>query len=81
MLAEQERLLRGEIDPLAEEAQKLADADAAGGAGASQLREEIAAAQQAARRTAGEIEAMRSDLHAPPRMRLLQEAEAPGRKD
>ncbi len=81
VLTEQERLLKAEIDPLAEEAQKLAASDANDGAGTAQLRDEIVAAEEAVRRTAGEVEAARSDLRAPPRVRLIQEAESPARRD
>jgi RNA polymerase sigma factor (sigma-70 family) len=81
VLAEQERLLKAEIDPLAEEAQKLAAVDGSQSAEASRLRDEIAAAEEAVRRTAGEVEAARSDLRSPPRVRLIQEAESPGRRD
>jgi hypothetical protein len=73
LLAEQEKLLKGETDPFTEEAQKIADMESAGGAGLSLLRDEIAAAEQAA----AAIEEMRLDMRASPRVGLLYDAEAP----
>jgi RNA polymerase sigma factor (sigma-70 family) len=77
VLAEQEKLLNNQIAPLADAVQARARGEAAEGVDLASLREEIAAAEQIARKLAGEAVALQVELHATPRVRLLQKAEAP----
>jgi hypothetical protein len=41
------------------------------------MREDLAAAEQTAQKLAGQVEALKVELQAAPRCRLLQKAEAP----
>jgi RNA polymerase sigma factor (sigma-70 family) len=74
VLAEQAKLLRAEIDPLAkavrEEVAVQSQPDIA------TARDEIAAAEQLSRKIAAELEALKVELQAAPRVRLLEEASA-----
>jgi RNA polymerase sigma factor (sigma-70 family) len=77
VLAEQEKLLRGEIGPLAEAAESLARRETAEAVDLTAWREQVQATEQIAQRIAGEVETLRVELAAEPRIRLLQKAEAP----
>jgi RNA polymerase sigma factor (sigma-70 family) len=76
VLTEQERLLKEEIAPLAKEVHASSRAEMNAGADQASMREEISAAEQTAKRLAGEIEALRVDSQAAPRVRILQKAES-----
>jgi RNA polymerase sigma factor (sigma-70 family) len=75
VLAEQEKLLRQEIDPLTEAAVRNHAETTAGGELVS-LRDEVAAAEQMTRRVAEQVEGLQMELRAAPRVRLLEKAEA-----
>ena len=81
VLVGQEKLLKQEIDPLTEEAQTGADAEAAHAAQLSELRDKITATKQMAQKLAAEVEAMRVEQYNSVSVRMVQEAEAPGPKD
>jgi RNA polymerase sigma factor (sigma-70 family) len=72
-LVEQEKLLREEIEPLVKAEQDRPRPPE----GLAEMRAELAAAEQFARRMAEQLQAARVELAAPPRVRLLQQAEAP----
>jgi RNA polymerase sigma factor (sigma-70 family) len=79
VLAEQEKLLKAEIAPLAEAAAVLAHREATWETALGSLREEIAAAELMVRRITSDLETLQVERCAEPRVRLLQEAEAPRR--
>jgi hypothetical protein len=74
VLEEQAKLLRAEIDPLARVVQ--AAAAAASDPELESVREEIAAGEQQVRKMAAEVEALKVEERAGPRVRLLEEASA-----
>jgi RNA polymerase sigma factor (sigma-70 family) len=74
VLAEQAKLLRGEIDPLARSAE--AAAVAATDPDFDLLRQDIAAGEQQVRKLAAEVEALKVEERAGSRVRLLEEASA-----
>ncbi len=77
VLAEQEKLLKGEIAPLAEAAEAVSRREMAEKTELASVREEVAAAEQMAKRIASEVAVMEVETQARPRVRLLQRAEAP----
>ncbi len=76
VLAEQEKLLNAAIVPLADAAEALAQKEKAEGPELASLRNEIAAAEQNTKKIADAVAEMQVELHARPRVRLLQRAEA-----
>jgi hypothetical protein len=76
VLAEQEKLLKGEIAPLVEAAKAQARVETAE-ADLVAVRGDIATTQLTAHKLAEEVVRMEVELQAAPRVRLLQRAEAP----
>jgi RNA polymerase sigma factor (sigma-70 family) len=74
VLQEQAKLLRAEIGPLAERVQDGAAAETA--PELELVRQEIAAGEQQVRKLAAEVEALKIDERAGPRVRLLEKASA-----
>jgi RNA polymerase sigma factor (sigma-70 family) len=75
VLAEQAKLLRGEIEPLARSVE--VGSVAATDPEFDLLRQEIAAGEQQVRKLAAEVEALKVEERAGSRVRLLEEASAP----
>ncbi len=74
VLEEQAKLLRAEIDPLARSVQAVAAA--ASDPDLELVREEITAGEQQVRKLAAEVDALKVEERAGPRVRLLEEASA-----
>jgi RNA polymerase sigma factor (sigma-70 family) len=77
VLAEQEKLLKEEIAPLADKVQARGRTETAEETELASVREEIAAAEQIAKTLASEVGLMQVEMRAAPRVRLIQRAEAP----
>jgi RNA polymerase sigma factor (sigma-70 family) len=80
-LTEQEKLLKEDISSLKERADRIANAEANEREQLSSLRKQIAAEEQFNENLADKIRSKQVELNATPRVRLLQSAEAPRKRE